>query len=458
MPPYDPTAKIRQYQKQGIKRVKLALTDIDGVLRGKYISLEKFTSLIKGNAGFCSCILGWDVADALYDNAQFTGWHTGFADALFRLIPESERMLPDENVPFFLGEFVASDGKSDHPICPRTLLRRVLDKADSMGYQVLSSAEYEFFVFSESPHSVREKGYRNLTPLSPGMFGYSTIRNSVHSDLFNALQDYCLELNIPIEGLHCETGPGVWEAAITYDDALASADKAALFKTFTKVFFQKRNAMATFMAKWSMDFPGQSGHIHQSLVSKRNGKPVFYDAKKEHGMSHLMRQFIAGQQKYLKAFLPLIAPTVNDYTRLVKGAWAPTAATWGVENRTVALRAITGGPKSQRVETRVASADGNPYLAMAASIGAGLLGLEEELELGAPVVGNAYEVGDKLPQQLQFAGNLRDALEPLKKSKEARALFGSEFVEHFLCSREWEVREYEKTVTDWQLKRYFEII
>jgi glutamine synthetase len=216
--------------------------------------------------------------------------------------------------------------------------------------------------------------------------------------------------------------------------------------------------MATFMAKWSMDYPGQSGHCHQSLFDKSTGKSVFYDKNDAHGMSRIQKQYVAGLQKYLRPLLAITSPTINSYTRLVKGAWAPTASTWGVENRTTALRVIPGSDKSQRVEFRIGSADANPYLVAAATLGAGLLGIEQELELGDPVVGNAYDIQDSLPLEAQLPTNLRDATRLLEASDVGRKIFGDAFVEHFVASRDWEVREYERHVNDWQLKRYFEII
>jgi glutamine synthetase len=450
--------KISAYKKSGINKIKLGVTDIDGVMRGKYLSLDKFESVLNGTGGFCDCVFGWDMNDVLYDNAKFTGWHTAFPDALFKIDVSTERMIPDENIPFFLADFVDKDGQGSHPICPRNVLKRVLDKAHDMGIGFNLAFEYEFFLFDETPQSVREKNYHNLKPLTPGMFGYSVIRNSAQSDLFQGLMDYLGAMDVEIEGLHCETGPGVWEAAIKYDDALRSCDKAAIFKTFSKVFLQKRNIMATFMARWNTNLPGSGGHMHQSVYSLKTGKNLFFDKKGQHGMSSLMESYLAGQIKYSKAFLAMVSPTINSYTRLVKGFWAPTALAWGVENRTTALRVIPGSEKSQRVEFRVAAADANPYLAAAAVLGAGLLGIEEKLKLGRPVTGNAYEVQNKLSEDFQLPGNLAEAVDNLEKSSKARSLFGKEFVEHFLISRRWEVREYQKAVTDWQLQRYFEII
>ncbi|MDA0979693.1 MAG: glutamine synthetase, partial [Proteobacteria bacterium] len=323
---------ITQYEQEGITRVKLAFADVDGVHRGKYISLDKFRSLASGTSGFCDCVLGWDVEDQLYDNGTYTGWHTAFPDALYRLDLTTERRLVEErNIPMFLAEFVGKDD-APHPICPRSRLRHVLSIAEARGYRPRMAFEYEFFVFKETPQSVRDKSYANLVPLTPGNFGYSLLRTLSLSDLFNEFMDYCADHDLGLEGLHCETGPGVWEAAITVDDALAAADKAALFKTMTKAFFQKRDMIATFMAKWSMDYPGQSGHCHQSLNALATGKSLFHDAAAPNQMSQLMRGYLGGLKTHMKPLLALTSPTINSYTRLVKGAWAPTAATWGVDN------------------------------------------------------------------------------------------------------------------------------
>ncbi|HCC46272.1 MAG TPA: glutamine synthetase [Gammaproteobacteria bacterium] len=448
---------ITTYEQSGIKRVKLAFVDVDGVLRGKYISLSKFKSIAAGSSGFCDCVLGWDVDDQLYDNASFTGWHTAFPDAPYRIDLTTERRLRDENdIPFFLVEFIGET--TGHPICPRSRLKQVLLLAEEMGYEPRLAFEYEFFIFRESAQSVRDKNFQGLIPLTPGNFGYSVLRTLSESDLFNDFMDYCIDHGLDIEGLHCETGPGVWEAAIGVDGALAAADKAALFKTFAKAFFQRRELIATFMAKWSMDYPGQSGHLHQSLNAIDTSKNIFFDESDPQNMSDTMRFYVGGLQKHMKSFLAMTSPTVNSYTRLVRGAWAPTAATWGVENRTAALRVIKGDTKSQRVEFRVGSADANPYLTAAANIAAGLDGINNKIEPEAPVEGNAYDLQDDLPDRLQLSSNLRDANYAFNRSAVARQYLGDSFVDHFSASRDWEVREYERSVNDWQLKRYFEII
>ncbi|MBM3571435.1 MAG: glutamine synthetase, partial [Alphaproteobacteria bacterium] len=435
-----------------LTHVKVGVFDMDGVLRGKYMARDKFFSALENGFGFCDVVLGWDSADVLYDNVTYTGWHTAYPDAFARIIPESCRPLPFEgDMLFFLGEFI---GKAEE-ICPRGVLRRAIERASDMGFDIYAAFEYEFFVFDETPDSVREKGYRNLKPITPGMFGYSVLRNSVWSDFYHELLETCEKMDFPLEGLHTETGPGVLEAAITVDGGLAAADKANLFKTFSKVVAQRQGMMATFMAKWSRDYPGQSGHLHMSLKTKK-GQSAFHDPKAPHKMSKTMRHFVAGQTALMPHMLACIAPTVNSYTRLIPGYWAPTNATWGIENRTCALRVIPGSAKSQRVEYRVAAADGNPYVVLAAALAAGLHGIEQELELEAPIQGNAYD--RKLPASKALPATLWDAAQRLKKCQPMRDILGDAFVDHFAATREWEEREYRKQITDWQLARYFEII
>ena len=449
-------AKIAEYETRGAHQAMLGLADIDGVLRGKFVGLDKLSSLLAKGGGFCDCVFGWDVDDQLYDGGAVTGWHSGFPDARYRLLTASERVLPESGVPYFVGEFAADDG-GDHPVCPRSLLRRVLARAGGNGLTAKAGFEYEFFVFDEDPDSIRDKGFRNLEPLTPGNFGYSVLRAATHSEIFQALMDYCGDFRMPLEGLHCETGPGVWEAALAASDGLEAADRATLFKTFSKAFFTKRGAMATFMAKWSMDYPGQSGHYHFSLLDE-DGTNAFVDTDAAVGVPDRARWALGGLVRYVPEFLPMLAPTINSYTRLVKGAWAPTAATWGMDNRTAAFRFIPGDEKSQRIECRVGGADGNPYLVSAAAIGAALVGIEERIEPPDAVLGNAYDVQDGLPSEWRFAPTLRDAANRLAGSGVARGLFGDMFVDHFVSTRLWESREYERHVNDWQLGRYFEII
>ena len=439
-------------EERGLTHIKVGLFDVDGVMRGKYMSKDKFISSLTNGFAFCDVVLGWDSNDELYDNVTYTGWHTGYPDAPVKIIPSSCRSIPFEgNMLLFIAEF---EGQAEK-LCPRSTLKRVLKKADEMGFNAMAAFEYEFFMFNESADSVRKKGYKNLEPISPGLFGYSVIRNSVHAELYHDILKLCEDMDMPIEGIHTETGPGVVEAALAYDNASDAADKAALFKTFIKVWAQRNDMMATFMAKWSGDLPGQSGHIHISLTHK-DGSSAFFDANNKHNMSDIQRYFLGGQQRLMPEFLSMISPTVNSFSRMVPGAWAPLDATWGVENRTTALRVIPGSAKSQRVEYRLGAADANPYIALAAALASGLYGIEHKLEPLPQVKGNAYQQNH--PKELTLPATLFEAAGRLRGSKAAIEMFGEEFVAHYAASREWEEREYRKHVSDWELSRYFEII
>jgi glutamine synthetase len=445
----------RIVEERGLRDVKIGLFDVDGVMRGKYLCRDKFFGALDHGLGFCDVVLGWDSSDQLYENCgvRYTGWHTAYPDAAVRVLPATCRELPFEgDMLLFLCEF---DGAAAE-LCPRGLLRRVLQRAADMGLDALAAFEYEFFLFDETPHTVREKHYRGLKPITPGYFGYSVLRSSVHAELFHDLLELARRMDFPIEGLHTETGPGVLEAALTVDTAANAADKAALFKTFCKVWAQRRGLMATFMAKWSNAYPGQSGHIHLSLRHCDGGGAAFHDPSAGHHMSAMQRHFIGGQQRLMPELLAMLAQTVNAYSRLVPGFWAPTHATWGIENRTAALRVIPGSEKSQRVEFRLGSADANPYIALAAALGAGLWGIEHGIEPEPAVSGNAYD--QELPEALGLPLTLDAAAAALRRSQAARTLFGDAFVEHYAATRDWECLEYRKHVTDWELQRYFEII
>jgi glutamine synthetase len=448
----------RLVQASALTHVKIGLSDIDGVMLGKYLRKEKFLSALTSGLAFCDVVFGWDLDDQLYDNTRYTGWHTAYPDAQMRVDPTTCRRLPLEKGPagqdmlLFLADFTGPAAG----ICPRRLLHRIVQRAEDMGYDAYAALEYEFFVFRETPQSVREKGYRDLQTWTPGNFGYSMLRSTVNGDFYRQLLDLCERMDMPIEGLHTETGPGVLEAAITVDRAAAAADKGFLFKTFCKALAQQNGLMATFMAKWSHHHSGQSGHIHVSLRERATGKSAFYDPEQPHGMSATQSAFLAGVQRYLPEFMAMYGQTVNSYSRLVPGFWAPLDATWGVENRTTALRLIPGNDKSQRVEVRIGSADANPYLSLAAALASGLYGIEQGLRPEAPVQGNAYV--QEFPDKLKLPLTLWDAAQRLKSSEAARTLFGDPFVEHFAATREWEERMFRRHVTDWELARYFEII
>ncbi|MEO9884241.1 MAG: glutamine synthetase family protein [Balneola sp.] len=445
---------ISHINQQESNSIKFAVTDIDGVLRGKLISKEKFLKSLDNGLGFCNVVFGWDINDATYTNTEVSGWQTGYPDSLSTIDINTLRKIPwDDDKLFFLGDFEHSEDLNK--VCPRSLLKRIQKECNDLGYLPNFSNEFEWFTFVESPHTLQHKNYMAPVPLTPGMFGYSILRSSQHSYFVNSIFDSLHDFDIPVEGLHTETGPGVYEACIKYDNILSAADKAVLFKSSVKEIAYQEGVMASFMAKWNKELPGCSGHIHQSLWDIESKKNLFFEQSSESKMSSLMESYIAGQLHCLPFILPMFAPTVNSYKRFVEGSWAPTTVSFGIDNRTTAFRVIRSSQEAIRVENRVPGSDANPYLSMSASLASGLYGIKNNLKLEIPVTkGNEYDNTTTEP----LATNLHKATKAMKESDIANELFGEEFTDHFIKTREWEWKQYDPQQANWELKRYFEIV
>ena len=450
----DSMTLIQNLQNSGFKKAKVAIVDIDGVLRGKYIDINKLKNALENGFGFCSVVFGWDCADTCYDNSFYTGWHTGYPDSQAMIDLNTKRHVPwDHNVPFFLADFVNSN-KTPLEVCPRQLLKKTIHHLKKEGFLAKVGCEYEWFNFKENATTLAQKEFHKLETLTPGMFGYSLLRASSQHEFFNQLMDQLYDFDIPLEGLHTETGPGVYEAAIAYTDPLTAADRSVLFKTSVKEVAQRHGITASFMARWNNTLPGCSGHLHQSLYNL-NHQALFCDVSQPNQMSNVFKMFLAGQIKCLPELLPMFAPTVNSYKRLVEGFWAPTRSTWGVDNRTCAFRVINHSQTASRVEVRVPGSDSNPYLAIAASLAAGLYGIRNQLSLEQENIrGNGYEN----TTAKKLASSLEEATSIFEHSPIACELFGEAFVKHFSASRKWEWKQYQQSISDWELKRYFEII
>ena len=445
---------IKKIEQSGHRKIKYAISDIDGILRSKVIHLNKFNAVADSGTGFCDVIFGWDANDSCYDNTLFTGWHSGYPDHKASIDLNTFRTIPWENdMPYFLADF--SNETSGKVPCPRTLLKKVINQCDDLGFQAIFAQEFEWFNFIGTPNQIAASGYRELTPITPGMFGYSQLRPVLYRDFYNELFDFMEKFRVPLESFHTETGPGVYEASIAYDEILAAADKAILFKSAVREIAYRHGIIASFMAKWNENLPGSGGHIHQSLRSRDGEKNLFWSGDAQKPVTPLLESYLAGQLLCLPEILPMYAPTINSYKRLRLGAWAPGTVTWGKDNRTTAIRLISTDENSARLEMRVPGADCNPYLAMAASLASGLYGIKNNLKLEIPETrGNAYEQANAT----QLPASLADATRKMSESAIARELFGETFVEHFTHTREWECREFARTVTSWELKRYFEII
>ncbi len=438
-----------------IHTVKIGGPDLDGAYRGKRLPAETFLEGAEQGFAQCDVIFGWDIAEELVPGLPFTGFETGYPDII--AVPDLATLavVPWEpGVASVVCDFQHEDGRPV-AIAPRYVLRRVVKRAQALGYTPSLALELEFRVLRESAESLRAKGWNNLQALSPSYSCYSMWRATGDDGVLGQIVRQMTAHGIPIEGYNREHGAGMYEVNIAHGPALLSADRALLFRNGVKELCGQQGLTATFMAKWDDREDGCSGHIHQSLWDER-GHNLFYDAGADHHISETMRHYAAGVLAAMPQLTALYAPTVNSYKRYVAGSWAPTSVTWGIETRTTALRAVPGSASSTRIETRSPGCDVNPYLGMAATLAAGLHGIAERLELPPRVQGNAYalpaEAAAPLPK------TLGEAIELFERSALARDFFGADFVEHYVAMRRWEVTQFNRVVGAWERERYLEMI
>jgi glutamine synthetase len=318
--------------------------------------------------------------------------------------------------------------------------------------RALVATELEFYLFDETYDSAREKRYGGLKTAGAYIQDYHILQTTKEEGVMRAIRKGLQGAGIPVENSKGEWGPGQEEINVRYSDALEMADRHAILKNGVKEIAYGLGKAVTFMAKWDFSLAGSSSHVHLSLWNQAGRKPLFFDAKREHGMSELMRQFMAGQLKYAGDITWFLAPYVNSYKRFQVGTFAPTKAIWSRDNRTAGFRLCGENSKAIRSECRMGGADLNPYLAIAALIAAGLAGIDEKLELEPPFVGDAYQ-GKGIRE---IAKTLRAAIDLMDKSKMLREAFGDDVVEHYLHTARWEQFEYDRRITDWELKRGFE--
>jgi glutamine synthetase len=333
-----------------------------------------------------------------------------------------------------------------------------------MGYEPMAAAELEFRFFRENQMSLREKDFGpDLTPLNPGMNCYAISQASADDHLLGHIARMMRDHGVGIEGYNREHGPGMYEMNIRYADGTAAADKTMLFKTGVKEICHQLGYTASFMAKWNDQEDGSSGHSHMSLWDRSSGQNVFWDENAEDHMSSTMRCFLAGVLDKLPELMALYAPVINSYKRYVEGTWAPLNTTWGMDNRTCGVRIINVNRGAMRIENRVPGADANFYLVFAATLASGLYGIERQLELPPRLDGNAYDQATiararEVSHVRPLARNLSAATDLLEQSDLAKEFLGADFVEHFVATRRWEIKEYEKAVTNWDRRRYLELV
>jgi len=460
-------------------KVKVAGIDIDGILRGKFMSINKFKSAAKSSFGFCSVIFGWDgFSDKTYfRELTISNRENGYGDINAVVDWATYRRLPwEKDSPFFLVSF--KDPKTGKPLhaCPRSTLELVMKRIRSETgdeWEGMAGAEFEYFQFKETAQSAADKNFANLIPLTPGMHGYSMLRPTLNQDYFHELYDAAEAFGIEVEGHHTETGPGVFETALGYTQAQRMADNAVLFKLVAKSVGMKYGIMPTFMAKPWADLPGCSGHIHVSIKDK-SGKNIFALSPEEIAgggrkeapfkdvqyISQIGEYFLAGVLEGLPDVMPMLCPTINSYKRLVGGEefWAPNLASYGFDSRVASIR-IIGPPDTPdyatRFEIRVPGADMVAHLAFSAIFALGLRGIQKKLALPYGPIGAPGVTKDSLPK---LATTLEAATERFMAPESiAREVFGDLFVEHLGGTRQHEVEMFKRTVTHWEVARYLEL-
>jgi glutamine synthetase len=441
--------------KHNIRAVKIGGADLDGVFRGKRVSAEHFLHAARGE-GFpqCDVVFGWDIQDEVIGDLPFSNWETGFGDIIMKPDLETFAVVPwEDDAASCICDFFTEDGEP-LAISPRYVLQRIVKAALDAGYVAKMAAELEVRFFAEDQHSLREKDFSGLTPLNPGNNCYSIHHATIDEPLIGYVCRMLGEYGIPVEAYNREHGAGMYEICIRYTDATESADRTMLYKSAAKEIAALSGAVPTFMAKFADDVDGCGGHIHQSLWSADGETPLFWDEGGEHGTSQTLRHYLAGVLATAPEFMLLYAPNVNSYKRYVPFTWAPTNLTWGFENRTATLRVISGHAAAARIENRVPGADLNPYLAFAATLAGGLHGIESKLEPPPATKGSAYNATDApaLP------GSLPEALERFQESDLPRRYFGDQFVDQYVAFRRWEVDQHRLAVTDWERRRYFEMV
>ncbi|KAJ4358212.1 uncharacterized protein N0V89_002792 [Didymosphaeria variabile] len=451
--------------------VKVAGIDIDGVLRGKLMSKDKFLCIAQEGFGFASVLFAWDLQDQIYTEGPLISHaQNGYNDLLAVPDLRSFRRIPwEDDVPFFLVNFLDPKTKESISGCPRSLLKRIAQKVGATGVTAMAGVEYEFshFQLPEAGVATHMSVSDKPKPLEEGKFGYSIARPVHNKAYYYDIFKTCGRFQCPLEGWHAEVGPGMYEAALAFDEICEMADRAALFKLAVKSVAIKHSIKPSFMAKPIANSPGCSSHVHISLMDRRLGsdKNLLFRAAPDENvpmkalrdLSDIGRHFLAGILMSLPSILPLLAPTVNSYKRLVENMWAPVTVSWGLEHRAASVRVImppTCAPEATRFEVRVPSADSNGALVLAAIFAAGWYGVTEKLDVDLlPLDASTADPGKRL------ARNLREATDAMSaKDSIARKLFGDEFVDHYAGSRYHECKLWEEAVTDWEVKRYLEIV
>ncbi|MDE2446946.1 MAG: glutamine synthetase [Alphaproteobacteria bacterium] len=430
----------------------VAMADTNGLLRGQMVSVSGLPSLLKNGMGMALPQLALDPTDELLDMPGVTDGEADFHDEQLAIDQSMARRIPWAKTGhdlLLLSQF--KDGAA--AICPRSILGKVLKRAKDGGFTPKYGIELEYTLFSESHESARAKGYRDLQTATQHKSHDLIIYQATQSEWYQAVAEMCEPLGINLAKMHEEIGGGFMEACIAAGEGVEPADQLMLLKNFLRALALRQGKAITFMPRWSEKADSQSAHIHISLKDK-TGNGAFFDGAKPDMMSDTFRHFIGGLQKYAGDMMLVFAPTLNSYRRFAPGTFAPPGLTWGFENRTTCFRVVGHDSGSLRVENRLPGADSNPYLTVAATLAAGLAGIEGQVEPHDCVIGNGY---GQIADELVFPHAMPEAILRFKASGVANEWLGSRFVECFAATRQSQIEFFARKVTDIELQRFFDL-
>ncbi len=434
-----------------IDTVVVAFADMVGQLVGKRFHAEHFVESAHDETHACNYLLANDIEMEPAPGYAAASWEQGYGDFVLKPDLATLRRVPWLTATALVLADVVDHHGHDIPHSPRAILKKQLARLTERGWKAMFASELEFYLFDETYSDLFARGYRDAKTAGYYIEDYHVFQTSKEEPVMRAIRNGLHGAGIPVENSKGEWGPGQEEINVRYAEALEMADRHVILKNGVKEIAYAAGKSVTFMAKWRGDLAGSSSHIHASLWDQNGRAPLFYDPDAPRGMSTLMRRFVAGQLAHAGEITYFLAPFINSYKRFQSATFAPTRAVWSVDNRTAGFRLCGEGTKAARIECRIGGADLNPYLAFAALIAAGLAGVDAERDLAPPFVGDAYQ-GDAphIPK------TLRAATETLRGSTMLRAAFGDPVIDHYLHAAEWEQSEFDRRVTDWELRRGFE--
>ena len=438
--------------KGEIDTVLTCIVDMQGRLMGKRFHAQHFIDSAFEETHCCNYLLATDLEMYTVEGYAATSWSGGYGDYVMKPDLSTLRLAPWlEGTAMVLCDLLDHHTHEEVAHAPRAMLKKQIARLKELGFSAKCATELEFFLFEKSYEEMRKSGFRELEPISGYNEDYHILQTTKEEAVMRPVRNHLFKAGIPVENTKGEAETGQEELNIRYSEAMNCADYHTIAKHAVKEIAWANGRSASFLAKWRSDKVGSSTHIHQSIWNDKN-ENAFHDPSGEYGMSDLMRQYMAGLIKYAPDYTYFLAPYINSYKRFQKGTFAPTKTVWSVDNRTAGFRLCGEGTKAVRVECRIGGSDLNPYLAIAAQLAAGIRGIEEKLELDPPASGDVYEA----KRAREIPGTLRDARDTMRKSKMLREAFSDAVIEHYARAAEWEIEEFDRAVTDYEIARGFE--